>query len=227
MLLRREADDDLVEEFEGLKSSAFHSEAIDSLVELNVQCLELLAEQALAQSAQGSLLLRQVSEIWRTLDDGARRRAAACPYLLVDIGFSDPVRWRWIEGDHVSDAVPGPYSTFFTVPRAFGVAHQVFMYAWHLAQSKNAATQLLLGMPVHCVHLISTCTLSRIHELADRHPDWLRPRWPGRVRMWRELLLAAASGDVVALENTRMHGLQLLAAECRAACIQALKRGGS
>jgi hypothetical protein len=223
MLLRRETDEDLVDEIEGLRPSWMHSESISSLVELNGQCLELLAEQAFAQPAQGNLLLRQVGEIWRTLDESARQRAAACPYLLVDAGFSDSVRWRWSEGERVSEATPTPCATFFTVPRAPAVTYQVFMYAWYLARSKNTAAHLLLGMPAHCTQLIGACTLSQIHELAERHPDWLRPRWLSRVRVWRELLLAAASGEVVALENARMHGLQLLAAECRAASIRALR----
>ncbi|MGH8208702.1 MAG: hypothetical protein ACRETD_04545, partial [Steroidobacteraceae bacterium] len=149
------------------------------------------------------------------------------PYLLVDAGFSDPSRWRWLERRHVKEAAPAPYASFFTTPRASAVASQVFMYAWHLARSKNAAAQLHLGMPTHCTHLISACTLPQIHELAETHPEWMRPRWPNRVKVWRELLLAAASGEGVALENARMHGLQLLAAECRAASLQALRTGGS
>jgi hypothetical protein len=227
MLLRRETDEDLLGELAGLTSPSLRSEVFDSLLELNGQCLELLAEQALAQASQGNLLLRQVGEIWRTLDPAARRRAAACPYLLVDAGFSDPCRWRWIEGEHVSEAKRVSNPAFFTVPRASAVARQIFMYAWHLARSKNAAAQLLLGMPTHCTQLVGACTLPQIHELAERHPEWMRPRWPTRVKVWRALLLAAASGEVVALENARMHGLQLLAAECRTAALQALKGGGA
>jgi hypothetical protein len=224
MLLHRETDEALIGELAGLKASRLHSGALDSLVELNGQCLELLAEQSLAQPAQGNLLLRQIGEIWRTLDGDARKRAASCPYLLVDAGFSDPARWRRSQGHHVSQtATPIPYATFFTVPRASSVAHQVFAYAWHLARSKHTTAQLLLGMPSHCTHLISAFTITPIHELAERHPEWMRPRWPNRIRVWRELLLAAASGEVVALENARMHGIQLLAAECRAASLQALK----
>ena len=226
MLLHRDTDEALAGEVAGMTATWLRSEAFDSLVELNGQCLELLAEQALAQPAQANLLLRQIGEIWRTLDEQARRRAATCPYLLVDAGFSDPGRWRWLDGRHVSEAVPAPYASFFTVPRAMTVARQVFIYAWHLARFRNAAAQLLLGMPAHCTHLISACTLPQIHELAERHPEWMRPRWPTRVKVWRELLLAAASGEVVALENARMHGLQLLAAECRAASQRALKGGG-
>jgi hypothetical protein len=217
MMLHRETEEEIVGEFADLTAGSTRSEAFDSLVELNGLCLELLADQAHAQPTPGSLLLRQIGDIWRTLDEAARRRAASCPYLLVDAGFSDPSRWQWLHAQHVQEPAPAPYASFFTVPRASAVARQVFMYAWHLAQSKNTAAQLLLGMPLYCTHLISSCTLPQIHTLAERHPEWLRPRWPSKVKVWRELLLAAASGEVVALENARMHGLQLLAAEFRAA----------
>lgn len=221
MVLHRETEEEIVGEFANLTADSTRSEAFDSLVALNGQCLELLADQALAQPAHGSLLLRQVGEIWRTLDKAARRRAASCPYLLVDAGFTDPSRWRWLEGPKVLEPTAPPHPSFFTVPRASAVARQVFIYAWHLAQSKNTAAQLLLGMPTYCTSLISSCTLPQIHELAERHPEWMRPRWPTKVKVWRELLLAAASGEVVALENARMHGLQLLAGEFRAASLQA------
>lgn len=226
MVLHRDTDEALIGEIVGLKSSWVESEAVDSLVELNGQCLELLAEQSLTQPMQGNLLLRQVGEIWRTLDEEARRRAASCPYLLFDAGFTDPVRWRAVDGQRVSDTTT-PYATFFTVPRASAVVRQVFIYAWHLTRSQTVSAQLLLGMPTHCTHLISAHTLTQIHELAERHPEWMRPRWPNRVRVWRDFLLAAASGDVVALENARMHGVQLIAAECRAASLQALKNNRS
>jgi hypothetical protein len=220
MMLHRETEEEIVGEFADLTAGSTRSEAFDSLVELNGQCLELLADQAHAQATPGSLLLRQIGDIWRTLDAAARRRAASCPYLLVDAGFSDPSRWQWLHAQHVQEPAPAPYASFFTVPRASAVARQVFMYAWHLAQSKNTAAQLLLGMPLYCTNLISSCTLPQIHTLAERHPEWLRPRWPSKVKVWRELLLAAASGEVVALENARMHGLQLLAAEFRAASLR-------
>ncbi len=225
MLLRREMDADLFGGLAGHPAAYLRSEVFESLIELNGQCLELLAEQALATPSQGNLLLRHVGETWRALDQEGRTRAAACPYLLVDVGFSDPERWRWGAGQHIGDMTRASYSAFFTVPRALNVARQVFLYAWHLARSKDAAAQLLLGMPAHCAQLIAACTLPQIHGIAERHPDWMRPRWPNRVKVWRELLLAADSGEVVALENARMHGVQLLAAECRNASLQVRSNG--
>jgi hypothetical protein len=226
MLLRREMDGDLLDGLRSQPASYLRSEAFESLIELNEQCLELLAEQSLVPTSQGSLLLRQVGDIWRTLDAEARLRAATCPYLLVDVGFSDADRWRYPESPYIEDAIGNPYGHFFTVSRALTVARQVFIYAWHLARSNDAAAQLSLGMPAHCIQLISACTLSQIHGLAERHPEWLRPRWPNRIKVWRELLLAAASGEIIALENARMHGLQLLAAECRNSALQRQKGAG-
>src|SRR5204863_523914 len=63
--------------------------------------------------------------------------------------------------------------------------------------------------------LIEHLGLRQIQALAEAHPEWLRPRWPTRVRVWRELLLAAAAGEAPALERARLHGLTLLAAEAR------------
>lgn len=200
---------------EGLVAGWLRPETLDSLVELNELCLALLAEQAAARGASASLLLRQVAELWRVLDAAARRRAAACPYLLLDAGFADPRRWRPAPAPQVGDAARGDYAAFFTVPAAAEVARLVFTYAWHLARSQPAAARLLLGMPAPSAALIGHYTLRQVQALAESRQEWLKPRWPARVLVWRELLLAAASGEGAALERVRLRGLTLLAAEAR------------
>lgn len=192
-------------------------ETLGSLLELNELCLALLAEQAAVRGAAGGMLLRQIGELCRGLDADARRRAAGCPYLLLDAGFADPLRWRLPSAAQVGDAGHGGYSAFFTVPAAAEVARLVFTYAWHLARSHSCAAQLLLGMPAPSSALIGHYTLCQIQALAQSHCGWLRPRWPARVELWRELLLAAASGEVAALERARLRGLTMLAAEVRLA----------
>jgi len=93
----------------------------------------------------------------------------------------------------------------------------VFTYAWHLARSHEAAARLLLGMPAPTAAAINDYTLRQIHTLAESHTQWLTPRWPTRVQVWRELLLAAASGEPLVLERARLRGLTLLAADARLA----------
>ena len=101
------------------------------------------------------------------------------------------------------------------MPGATEVARLVFTYAWHLARSQSAAARLLLGMSAPCAALIGHHSLRQIHALAETHQAWLKPRWPARVQVWRELLLAAASGEAPVLERARLHGLTLLAADAR------------
>jgi hypothetical protein len=137
MVLHRGREAEVVGEFANVVAAAARSEARNSLTELNSQCLELLSEQALAQPAQANLFLHHVGELWRSLDEQSRRRVASCPYLLLDAGFSNPGHWRWLDERHVNEAPPPPYNIFFTVPRAPTVARQIFIYAWHLVQSRN------------------------------------------------------------------------------------------
>ncbi|HYX74075.1 MAG TPA: hypothetical protein VE819_05260 [Steroidobacteraceae bacterium] len=191
---------------------------LDSLTELNELGLALLAEQSAVPGGVASGLLQPLAELWRALDGAARRRAAACPYLLLDAGFGDPARWRTPPAAaQVGDVATERYLRYFSVPTATEVARLVFIYAWHLSRSQPAAARLLLGMPAASIALISRYTLWQIQALAESHPEWLRPRWPARVQVWRELLLAAASADAMSLERARLRGLTLLAAEARLA----------
>jgi hypothetical protein len=222
MLMHRDIDEEVVGALVARETMSMGSEPYGSLEELNEQCLDLLADQAAAQPMHGNQLLRQVGEIWYSLDRPARERAASCPYLLVDVGFTDPGRWRRFHGHQVNSPPPAPYGGFFTVPQAASVAKQVFTYAWYLASTRSLAAQLRLGASAHCAHLISTCTVTQIHQLADHHPEWLRPRWATKVKVWRNMLLAAASGDGAALERARMHGFQLLANEVRSASLRSV-----
>ncbi len=215
MLLHCETENGGAGEGVGLAAGWLRPETLESLLELNELCLALLAEQAAARPSQASPLLRQVEELWHVLDPAARRRAAGCPYLLLDAGFADPVRWRQPGALGVGDSANSLYTTFFTVPGAIEVSRLVFTYAWHLARSQSAAARLLLGMPASCATLIAHYSLRQIQAHAEAHPGWLRPRWSARVQVWRELLLAAAAGEAAALARARLHGLTLLAAEAR------------
>ena len=191
-------------------------DTLDSLIELNELCLALLVEQSAARTGPPGGLLQQLAELWSAIDAPARRRAAACPYLLLDAGFADPLRWR-SPGTlpQVGDASVERYACYFTVPAAAEVARLVFIYAWHLARTQAPAARLLLGMAAPSAAHIARYTLRRIQILAESHPEWLRPRWPARVQVWRELLLAAACADAHALERAKLRGLTLLAAEAR------------
>jgi hypothetical protein len=192
------------------------TETLEALAELNEQCLELLTAQALLRAAAAPPMFRELADLWGQLDATSRHRAAACPYLLIDAGFADPYRWRWIGENRIGDREPATYASFFTAIGATKVAHQVFINAWYIARTQPIGAPLYLGMPAHCANSLRACTLRQVTDLANQHAGWLRPRWPGRVKIWRELLQAAISGEGLALEMARLHGVQLLATELKA-----------
>ncbi len=191
-------------------------ETLRTLAELNEQCLELLREQAMLHTPHAPPIFRDLIDLWSQLDVESRRRAAACPFLLIDAGFADPYRWKWVGANGVGDGEPLPYAAFFTGNNAIRVAQQVFTNAWYIVRAQPAGVPLFLGMPYHCASLLRACTIRQVTELANQHAGWLRPRWAGRIRVWRELLVAAISPRGVALEMARLHGVQLLAMELRA-----------
>jgi hypothetical protein len=208
-----------------LAGSWIAPDAIRSLLELNRDCLELLAEQAATQSAQSNVVLRQHRELWLRLSPSARDRLAACPFLLADLGFADARRWTG-STSLVRDRETLVYAPFFTVPRAAVLARQVFSYAWDLSRTQEPAARILLAMPAHCTGLISSLTVRQIHELAEVHVDWLIPRWHRKAKVWREMLIAAGAGESVGLQRAHNHGYDLIEAEARAASAQ-LARSGS
>jgi len=192
-------------------------DTLSALAALNEQALNLFVEEAAVRAAGCSQpLVRDLAQLWHKLDAAALKRAAACPYLLLDTGFADPQRWLWVQGHQVLERERGPTVPFFTVPRAAAVMRKVLTYGWHLAQSRQSAARLLLGMSAPCVNLVGSLTLSQLDDLAEKHPAWLQPRWPQRVRIWRELLIAATAGEGPSLQQVRLRGLQILAADARA-----------
>jgi hypothetical protein len=65
------------------------------------------------------------------------------------------------------------------------------------------------------VELIAQRSLRQVCDLAEAHPEWLKPRWQGQPEVWRDLLRAAADGEPRALQRARLRGQTLLAAEAR------------
>ncbi|MBV8742612.1 MAG: hypothetical protein JOZ12_12560 [Sinobacteraceae bacterium] len=190
-------------------------EPLQAIAELNEQCLELVVEQAALTVSAAPALLRELTALWSALDGASRKRAAACPFALIDVGFTEPQRWRWVTGRQVTDREMPVFAPFFTVPQAATLAQHLFTQAWYLARSQPIGAALYLGMPPECVALFKTCSLRQITEVAARYQHWLRPRWAVDLGFWRDLLEAALADEGLALERARLHGVQLLATELR------------
>lgn len=216
MMLQRQVSSAL--EHCNLVGSWIGRDVLRSMVELNADVLELLAEQAQEPTAQSNVMLRQYREQWRQLDAPARAHLAGTSFLLLDLGFTDPARWAApVKEAVVRDRDPTCQTPFFTVPAAQAVACRAFYYAWDLSRTQENAARVLLAMTPRCAALVRELTVGQIHGLAEQHADWLVPRWHKRAKIWRDILTAAAAHDVNALERARSHGHDLIAAEARAA----------
>jgi hypothetical protein len=187
---------------------------LESLEAVNEQVLALLRAQCLAGVVQPSLIC-DVSTLLANLDAASTRRAAASAVLLGDAGFAHRSLWSDAIVGAVNDRYAPAPAPFFTVDGAVDVMRLVMTHAWHLARSEPSAARLLLGLSAHNVAVIGGCTLSRLIQVAEARTQWLRPRWESRPRIWRDLLRAAGAADRGALEQMRVRGLQLLAADAR------------
>jgi hypothetical protein len=189
----------------------FEDEAFAPIPEINELALRQARRRAQSAAAGGDALLRELRGLWCALDDAALVRVARCPYLLVDAGFADPMRWHFEGAPGVRDAER--LHGVFCGEGASELARLVFTYSWHLARAHRHAARLAFGMSVECIELIAAFTPNQIMQIADRHPYWVGPRWPRRIGTWRMLLHAALDHDPRSLELAQLAGLRMLAGE--------------
>lgn len=190
------------------------------VVEINEQALLALRDLALGGGCGRGDLPGTLRPLWEALDEPALRRAARCPYSLVDAGFADPGGWLPARSRLVCDGA-GRGAGFFPASDAQPLARLLLTYAWHLARTQRPAARLVLGMSAPCAEAIAQLTLARVCRIADREPECLAPRWSTRVDAWRQLLEAAISGESMRLEQAQLRGLQMLAGEAWRAARQA------
>jgi hypothetical protein len=194
------------------------AETFPSLVDFNEQFLKLVVAQTAAPIAQHpSSIFTELRPLLLSLDSGSLRRVASCPYLLLDAGFADSQRWLSAVKHQVSD-VPAqemPRVSDFIPLRV--LARVVFTFAWHMSRAQVRTARMILGMTERTAEVFNTLTLLQVAAIAEQYPYWIQPRWPQHRRMWRDLLSGALAGDGPLLENARMRGVQLLAADVRLA----------
>lgn len=192
--------------------------SLDSVAEINMQCLEFLG--AMAGDERGgcrALFAGQVAA-WRDLGSGSRMRLAGTPCLLVDAGFDDESRWRGLSQRMVQDLPAQLAEPAFGGPGAADFIRRVLVFGWHMARANRQLARVVLGMSPACAERISQLRLHDLDWLAQQRPGWVRPRWEKQPRVWRHLLLAASDPDGERLTHVSLRGLQLMAAGVLGTC---------
>ena len=185
---------------------AWDSSLLEPLAELNLEVLEALA--GLPGAASWS---------WRALSDDARARLAHCPFLLVELGAAQPQLWSNLPRVGVHEAQPVSALLAQRGPLATPLLRRLLLFAWHLARANRLAARIALGMSAPCAALVAACRFADLEALAERRPAWIRPRWHDRPEVWQAWLGAALQESPHGLENLRLWGLQMLAADVGAA----------
>lgn len=185
--------------------------------ELNYDYLRLLrSEQADVRSAaQLQHFPSKCIELLVRCDERALQKVARSPYTLYSLGFEDLKFWqaacdprvelssRYCAGS--SSWLQGPF---------YEVA---LLFAWHIANSSRLAARVLLAMPDALVELFARTAVSQVRRIAIDYPGLLMPRWPTNPGFWPESLRFAIENDRTRLNNVRLLGTQLIAAQLQAA----------
>jgi hypothetical protein len=181
------------------------------LAEINLRFLELVARAAKGSAATlRTPVVSLLRSEWRQLTPQRLAQLAECPYLLLDVGFATPACWSGLAPAAVhEDAAPGGYR--FAEAIGADLIRRVLVFAWHLARANPLAARVILGMSDECTALIAARRLPELERVAEARPEWIRPRWEDKPEVWRQLLLAASTGQQLRLRQFQLRGLQLLA----------------
>lgn len=198
--------------------------SLDAVADLNLQCIDLLAAMAAADTRHCPALFAGQGALWHDLPQRAREHLAASPWLLVDAGFDDLPRWRCLEHRAVHD-LPVQYAEPVFVGEGVGdFIRQVLMMGWHMARAERQLARVVLGMSAACAERIGQLRLQDLYWLASHRPGWVRPRWERQPQVWRHLLLAARQPARSSLTQVSLRGIQLMASGVLAAAGHPLPR---
>jgi len=197
----------------GALAGVWDAAALRPVREINEELIDRLCLAAAGPGAgeDPASLLAVVRAEFLNAPAAARRRAASCPYLLLDAGFGEPERWPSPAG--VRETAPPLARGPAAIDCGVELARRALLLGWHLARSNRLAARVALGMSVACAQRIGAMRLGELEALAEADPGRVRLRWEGHVGLWRDLLRAALAGQPATLAGLQMRGLQLLAAD--------------
>jgi hypothetical protein len=190
-------------------AGAWDAGVLAPVAELNEQLLEHLQRLARVAAPSPPRLVDALRPHWQRLEVPTLQRLAACPYLLLDAGFSQHARWdQWLIGGVMDSTVQGGY---FTDDGGVSVLRRTLLLAWHLARSNRLMAAVVLGMNTVAADRIGQRRLTDLETLAEHAPAWMVPRWEQQPIVWQQMIAAACSNRDRALRQVQLRGLQLLA----------------
>ncbi len=198
---------------EPLTSARLRYDVLDASVLLEVRSLNLRGALLLQDAARGlagldaearatALEARGIGRLvasslgeWLVLDGAARERLASQAFLLFDMEFADPLRWRQLLGRNIAEEPAGTGPGGAPIGPMLAYARLLLHYVWHLARTAPRSAAIVAGMAAETATLLRGCSVERLDGLAPQCASWLQPRWVADPAFWSELLQAARAGD--------------------------------
>jgi hypothetical protein len=167
--------------------------AVNAVHQVNAQLLDILCVSARSTTPR-SPFTDPLRARFISLSVSQRERLACCGTLLVDVGFSDPDRWRGAaESSEKSLVQTPPQLDHWLLPdEAILLAHSTLLVAWSVLHGARSEAGVLLGTPPETAGILSAMTVNQLSYVAQRYAAWVRPRWMGAPRVWAGLLDFAA-----------------------------------
>ncbi|HXQ31973.1 MAG TPA: hypothetical protein VN790_08435 [Steroidobacteraceae bacterium] len=181
--------------------------SLASIGEANALFLGLIADRHAARPDSGAFgLTADTAARIGALNAPARVAVAQCPYTLFDVRFKDALFWRHLTGE------AGRHLLDCAVKDACFARTAVFL-AWYLAQSKDLAAALVLGMTPEVTCAWRGIPLSAIDHMALAALPHVEARWGRHTTFWPQLIDTGMPTTRDRAESIRLLGLQLLAAD--------------
>jgi hypothetical protein len=176
------------------------AQSISPVYQLNERCIELLCEVAASSSALDALsLVEELRDLWANLDLEARRRAARVPFAIVEARFQDEPWWRHVaaSGDTNPALDEGCCSSTNCLPKEASeqLMHETLMFAWQTVRWDRTVSLVSFGMSPSVADVIAALTPRQIRMISTRFHHCVVVRWSEDSQFWRDLLVAAATGN--------------------------------
>jgi len=169
--------------------SWFGPDSMAPVYALNELLLSLLDAERLRPASENRVQLAlELSEGMQRLDAEGHRRLASCPIALVDAGFLDEGRWHAAIASSAAPTQTEALRGRFPYQAASRLALMALTLASTTSQVSLERACLVFGMSPGCARLFARLSLPVLESLAERHADWVRPRWEHRPRVWQTML---------------------------------------
>lgn len=195
------------------KSTRF-SHSVAQIRELNEGLLDFLVEFSDSQAHHPYMQAGiPLGRVLKEVDPATRGRLALCPFLLLDAGFRDPLKWQTPASRNEFVLRPtllaGPYA------KALKLAQATCLLSWYLVRTDRIAAHLMLDMSPECAAAIARLGLTDLQDTAEQFVQqrWLIPRWHNRLDVWHRLIRLAQISSRKDFASVNIRGRQLLLGE--------------